>query len=80
MHETGENTMASRTEITDRTRLMRRGLVWAAQLGLFGLSAEAAFLVRFDFSLPSSYLRQLAFALPIWMAAKVVAFRIAMYR
>jgi FlaA1/EpsC-like NDP-sugar epimerase len=56
---------------------MRRGLVWAAQLGLFGLSAEAAFLVRFDFSLPSSYLRQLAFALPIWMAAKVVAFRIA---
>jgi FlaA1/EpsC-like NDP-sugar epimerase len=67
--------MQNRTEPIDRTWLIRRTLVWAAQLGLFALSAGAAFLVRFDFSLPSSYLRHLAFALPVWVVVKVVVFR-----
>ena len=65
-------------ESIDRTRLlMRRGLVWAAQVGLFALSAGAAFLVRFDFNLPSGYGRELGFALPVWVALKIVAFRVA---
>jgi len=58
-------------ESIDRTRLlMRRGLVWAAQVGLFALSAGAAFLVRFDFNLPSGYGRELGFALPVWVALR----------
>jgi FlaA1/EpsC-like NDP-sugar epimerase len=69
--------MQSQTEFIDRTRLMRRALVWAAQIGLFALSAGAAFLVRFDFSLPSSYLGSLGFALVMWVAVKVVVFRLA---
>jgi FlaA1/EpsC-like NDP-sugar epimerase len=69
--------MRNPTESIDRTRLMRRGLVWAAQLGLFAVSAGAAFLVRFDFSLPSSCVHQLAFALPVWVVVKVLAFRVA---
>jgi len=69
--------MQNRTESIDRTRLMRRALVWAAQIGLFAVSAGAAFLVRFDFSLPSEYLRALGFALPVWVVVKVIAFRMA---
>jgi FlaA1/EpsC-like NDP-sugar epimerase len=77
MHEAREMTIRNQTESFDRTRLLRRALVWAAQIGLFALSAGAAFLVRFDFSLPNEYLRQLGFALAIWVAVKVVAFRVA---
>jgi FlaA1/EpsC-like NDP-sugar epimerase len=56
---------------------MRRVLVWAAQSGLFAVSAVAAFLLRFDFSLPGAYLHSLAIALPVWVVVKVVAFRVA---
>ncbi len=77
MHEARQQIMRNPTESIDRTRLMRRTLVWAAQIGLFALSAGAAFLVRFDFSLPGEYLRQLVLALPIWVAVKVVVFRAA---
>jgi FlaA1/EpsC-like NDP-sugar epimerase len=37
----------------------------------------AAFLLRFDFGLPSAYLRHLAYALPIWIVVKIVVFRVA---
>src|SRR5580658_2868433 len=77
MHKTRETTMQSQTEFIDRTRLMRRALVWAAQIGLFALSAGAASLERKDFSLPSSYLGSLGFALVMWVAVKVVVFRLA---
>jgi FlaA1/EpsC-like NDP-sugar epimerase len=68
--------MQNPKESIDRTWLMRRVLVWAVQIGLFAVSAEAAFLVRFDFSLPSLYLPALGFALPVWVAMKVIAFRV----
>ena len=77
MQEATQMTMQNQTESIDRTRLMRRALVWAAQIGLFALSAGAAFLLRFDFSIPSSYLRQLGFALAIWVVVKVIVFRVA---
>jgi FlaA1/EpsC-like NDP-sugar epimerase len=69
--------MHNPTESIDRTWLIRRALVWAAQIALFALSAGAAFLVRFDFSLPSGYGRALGFALVIWVAVKIVVFRVA---
>jgi FlaA1/EpsC-like NDP-sugar epimerase len=77
MQETMQKTIQNQTESIDRTRLMRRALVWGAQIGLFALSAGAAFLLRFDFSIPNSYLRQLGFALAIWVAVKVIVFRMA---
>jgi FlaA1/EpsC-like NDP-sugar epimerase len=77
MHKARQEVVQNRIETIDRTRLLRRALVWAAQVGLFGLSAVAAFLVRFDFSLPSAYLRALWFALVVWLVVKVVVFRVA---
>jgi FlaA1/EpsC-like NDP-sugar epimerase len=77
MHEAKRQTMQKSTESIDRTWLMRRALVWAAQIGLFALSAGAAFLLRFDFSIPGSYVPYLGFALVIWVTVKVIAFRVA---
>ena len=58
-------------------RKMHRVMVWATQIAVFALSAVAAFLLRFDFRLPSAYLRDLAYALPIWVLVKIVVFRVA---
>src|ERR1017187_7933703 len=54
-----------------------RPIGWVVQLGVFALSGVAAFLLRFDFGLPSTYLRHLAYALPIWIVVKTVVFRVA---
>jgi FlaA1/EpsC-like NDP-sugar epimerase len=56
---------------------MRQALVWPAQIGLFGLSGVAAFLLRFDFSLPPTYLRHLPYALAIWIVVKAAVFHVA---
>ena len=60
--------------LRDRREVMRRALIWAAQIGLFALSGVAAFLLRFDFSLPLRYRRYLFCALPIWILVKIVVF------
>ena len=64
-------------EFVERLSRVSRPVVWAAQLGVFALSGVAAFLLRFDFGLPSAYLRHLAYALPIWIVVKIVVFRVA---
>jgi FlaA1/EpsC-like NDP-sugar epimerase len=51
--------------------------VWAAQVLLFALSGVAAFQLRFDFTLPSLYLRDLMYAVAVWIAVKSLAFRFA---
>jgi len=56
---------------------MRLVLVWAAQVMLFALAGVAAFLSRFDFSLPSIYFRDLAYAVPVWIVVKSLAFHFA---
>jgi FlaA1/EpsC-like NDP-sugar epimerase len=56
---------------------MRWALVWAAQIGIFALSGVAAFLLRFDLSLPPAYRRHLVYALPIWILVKIVVFHAA---
>jgi FlaA1/EpsC-like NDP-sugar epimerase len=56
---------------------MRRVIVWASQIGIFVVSGVAAFLLRFDFSLPSECRRDLAYALPIWIGTKIVVFYVA---
>jgi FlaA1/EpsC-like NDP-sugar epimerase len=54
-----------------------RGTIWALQIGVFALSAIGAFLLRFDFRVPSSYLPQLFLAVPVWLVVKTLVFRIA---
>jgi FlaA1/EpsC-like NDP-sugar epimerase len=63
--------------LTDRFDAMRWALVWAAQIGIFALSGVAAFLLRFDLSLPPAYRRHLVYALPIWILVKIVVFHAA---
>jgi FlaA1/EpsC-like NDP-sugar epimerase len=60
-----------------RLNAIRQSLVWSAQIGFFALSGVAAFLLRFDFSLPTAYLRHLAYALAVWIVVKIAVFRAA---
>ncbi len=54
-----------------------RGMVWASQIMAFALSGLAAFLLRFDFTLPRNYLAYLIFALPVWVISKTTVFHFA---
>jgi FlaA1/EpsC-like NDP-sugar epimerase len=60
-----------------RTNGVRRFLVCAAQAIVFSLSGLLAFLLRFDFHLPSVDLRYFLYALPVWVIIKSVVFQIA---
>lgn len=53
----------------------RRLVVWAVQIAIFGLAGVAAFLLRFDLQIPWYYIPHLAFAVPVWILSKAVAFR-----
>ena len=52
----------------------RRPLVGLAYITLWTLSFVGAFLLRFDFSIPPSYLEQFALWLPALLLARVIAF------
>src|ERR1039458_3352070 len=54
---------------------LRRPLIWGTHLGLFLISGIAAFLLRFDFSIPASEFRDLMFGLAVWLIAKSAVFR-----
>lgn len=60
-----------------RNNVIRRSFVWTTQIGVFAISAVAAFLLRFDLSLPSMCFRYLAYALPIWILVKIAVFHVA---
>ena len=51
-----------------------RSLSWAAQLAVFVLSGFIAFFLRFDFRMPSYAWKWLAFAIPLWLLSKSLAF------
>lgn len=57
-----------------RFMTMHRPVVWLAQVGMFALSALAAFLLRFDFILPPNQLKFLFYGLSIWVVVKAVVF------
>ena len=69
--------MSKAQKFIEGLKTIHRLAVWAAQIGVFALSGVAAFLLRFDFSLPPGYMRHLAYALPIWIGVKIVVFRVA---
>jgi FlaA1/EpsC-like NDP-sugar epimerase len=50
--------------------------MWALQIGVFASSAMAAFLLRFDFTLPSPFVHDLIFALSVWIVVKITVFRL----
>jgi len=56
---------------------MHRLMVWVAQTAAFALAGVAAFLLRFDLSIPEVHLKHLAFGLSVWLVAKSIVFRVA---
>jgi len=69
--------MRKTQEFMDSLKAGHRVIVITAQACIFALSGVAAFLLRFDFRLPPAYLRHLAYALPIWIAVKIIVFHAA---
>ena len=70
--------MSGLIRFLDRLMAMRRVprvVVWIVQICIFAFSGLAAFLLRFDFSIPSMYLGYFAWALPTWLIVKIVVFR-----
>ena len=63
--------------LKDRLKAIRRTLVWTGLISVFAISGVAAFLLRFDLTLPLSFRRYLIYALPIWILVKIAVFRIA---
>jgi FlaA1/EpsC-like NDP-sugar epimerase len=61
-------------EFTDGLKAWRRPIMWALQIVVFEFSGVAAFLLRFDFTVPSTYLRHLGYALWIWVVVKIAVF------
>ena len=66
--------MKKETGFLIRNIAVRRVLIWATQAVIFAASTLAAFLLRFDFSVPAFYLRYLPYALAIWLPVKFVVF------
>jgi FlaA1/EpsC-like NDP-sugar epimerase len=60
-----------------QTNAMRLVLVSVAQMLVFAVSGLAAFQMRFDFGLPPLYLRDLTYAVAVWIAVKTLAFHFA---
>ncbi len=59
-----------------RSYPLYRGLLWLAQLCLFVAAGCIAFLLRFDFVIPAVHARHLRIAIPIWLVAKSISFRL----
>ncbi len=66
--------MKKETGFLVRNIAVRRILIWATLAVTFSASTVAAFLLRFDFSIPSFYLRFLPYALAIWLPDKFIVF------
>lgn len=70
-------TMRKRVEAAIRSNAMRWTALLLAQGLMFGLSGIAAFMFRFDFSLPPIAIRQMICALSIWIVIKSLSFQVA---
>ena len=54
-----------------------RPFIWVVQTGIFAGSGITAFVLRFDLSFPQREVAHLVYALPVWIAVKIIVFRIA---
>lgn len=62
----------------DRMKEMERVprlVVWLVQLSIFVFSGLAAFLLRFEFTVPAAYIQYLVWGLPMWLIIKAIVFR-----
>jgi FlaA1/EpsC-like NDP-sugar epimerase len=69
--------MRKRISNAVRSNEMRWTLLLAAQASMFALAGAAAFVLRFDFSLPPVAMRQMAYAVCIWVIVKSITFQVA---
>src|SRR5579871_5405408 len=69
--------MRKRVKAAIRSNAMRWTTLLLAQALMFGLSGVAAFMLRFDFSFPPIAIRQMIYALAIWIVIKSLAFQVA---
>lgn len=69
--------MQKRAKALLRTNAARWILMGAAQICTFAISGLAAFVLRFDFSIPKSYWPYVFTALPVWVVVKSLAFHLA---
>lgn len=63
-------------KIIEKLKTWRRAVIWAEQIAAFACAGILAFLLRFDFTIPLSQWRNLAYAVPIWIVAKIIVFRV----
>ena len=63
--------------MVDRLGRMGRPAIWAVQVVIFAVSGIAAFLLRFDLTLPPKEMAHLVYALQIWIVVKSIVFRMA---
>jgi FlaA1/EpsC-like NDP-sugar epimerase len=61
---------------TERWSGLHRSAVWLAQCCIFVLAGVAAFLLRFEFTIPDVHRKHLLCGLLIWAAVKLVVFRL----
>jgi FlaA1/EpsC-like NDP-sugar epimerase len=59
-----------------QTCLVRRAAIVLLQCLLFAASGVVAFLLRFEFSLPSRDMLYLAYSVPLWILTKAIAFHV----
>jgi FlaA1/EpsC-like NDP-sugar epimerase len=69
--------MLNRLGGISRRAVIRSILLWTLQPAMFAAAGVSAFLLRFDFGLPSAHLAHLWYALPIWILTKSLVFQAA---
>ena len=61
---------------TERWGSLHRLAIWLVQICVFALCIIAAFLLRFEFTIPSSHRKYLYWALLVWVPVKLIVFRL----
>jgi len=67
---------AAALERLDRGPALRQYWIWIIQIAIFIASGVVAFLLRFDIGMPRNGLRHFEYAIPIWLIAKSLSFRL----
>src|SRR6185503_17602473 len=60
-----------------RKRALRLFLLDAGQIATFACAGIAAFILRFDFTLPAEHLHHFLVAIPVWTTIKILTFHFA---
>src|SRR5438477_3012272 len=69
--------LRKRIKSATRSNAAQWTLLLIAQALMFGLAGVSAFMLRFDFHMPSMFMRHMVYAIPVWIIVKSIAFQIA---